>query len=162
MQAVKFPNSFTKIPGNMTSTEVKAVQPFKQSTNFTLGDEKTNFKSSYYKDYIETKHGAKKYVKPAAATPPSCAKIYSPEQFPFAHVATTTQQRDFANKGPSIFSGVFRERIQDLNTIKTIHIRNSVVFGPNSSPNPYVSCAMADYKHPAETARRLMQRRDNF
>ena len=67
-------------------------------------------------------------------------------------------------RSPSVSSGTFRDRVRDLDKIKTIHRRNSVVFGPDTGSNPYVSCAMADYTHPVETARKkiMQQRRDNF
>ncbi|XP_022086108.1 uncharacterized protein LOC110976806 [Acanthaster planci] len=143
---------------------VKSKHQGQQSgTNFTLGDDNVSLTSSYYKDYIETKtmssdsSRGEEYVKPPLAMPPPCAKILlSREQFPTAHVATTTNRRDY--RGCSASDAVYRERLRDLTSIKTLHMQNSVVFGPGGGAHAqFLSSAQEHYRNPADTAREIMR-----
>ncbi|XP_038065662.1 uncharacterized protein LOC119735797 [Patiria miniata] len=131
-------------------------------TNFTLGDDNIPLTSSYYKDYIETTRGMQDgsrkndYVKPELAKPPPCATILlSREQFPTAHVATTTNRRDY--RGCNASSAVYRERLGDLSSIKTLHMQNSVVFGPGggAAAHQFLSSAQEHYRDPADMAREI-------
>ncbi|XP_071806685.1 uncharacterized protein [Asterias amurensis] len=139
-------------------------------TNFTLGDDKTPLVSSYYKDYIESKRrtteGADS-VKQVLAKPPQCARILlSKEQFPAASIATTTNRRDYHRDRGASSAKVYRERLSDLQTIKTLHMQNSVVFGPPGGvggskggwpADRFLSLAHEHYRDPAVTARLIMK-----
>ena len=98
-------------------------------------------------------------VGPAANTKLFChlcfqQNVLPREQFPTAHVATSTNRRDY--RGCSASNAVYRERLRDLSSIKTLHMHTSVVFGPGGrAASQFLSSAQEHYRNPADTAKEI-------